>query len=88
MYPHNTLRAVFEAMDYSHEFMGRLTMNEVRWLGDSFEFEAEGDELDRELGTFDINWVDEDGVRIIFDAGEFPAFCYFNYLISISPCSL
>jgi hypothetical protein len=63
-------------MDHSHEFMGRLTMNEVRWLGDSFEFEAEGNELDRELGTFDINW-EEDGVRVIFDAGEFPGLLVF-----------
>jgi len=77
LYPHNTLRATFEAMDHSHEFMGRLTMNEVRWVGDSFEFEAEGDELDRELGTFvDINW-EEDGVRVIFDAGEFPGLLLF-----------
>ena len=52
-------------------------MNEVRWLGDSFEFEAEGNELDRELGTFvDINW-EEDGVRNIFDAGELPGLLVF-----------
>jgi len=63
-------------MDHSSEFMGRVTMSGAKWLGDSFEFEAEGVELDVLLGNYGINW-DEEGVRIIFDAGEFPTLLLF-----------
>ena len=71
--PHNTLWGIFEDIHHSPDHMGRVTMADVTVKADSFDFIVNRGHLDLPLGELEINWDEDAVVRIIFNAGEFPA---------------
>jgi len=69
--PNMTLMQLFVRIDVSTNYLGTRTMSDITFESRSFNFETNGNELQRLLGEFEeINW-DDDEVCITFDAGEF-----------------
>lgn len=85
IYPTDTLRGIFNQMNYAPHHLGRRTMDIVRVMAETFDFETHGNNYDIPLGELleEGNWEDND-VHITFDAGEFLFLCVNIQCISIA----
>jgi hypothetical protein len=85
IYPTDTLRGIFNKMNYAPHHLGRRAMGSVRVMGETFEFETHGNNCDVPIGELleEGNWEDND-VCITFDAGEFLFLCVNIQCISIA----